>query len=119
MCQTAAESLTIFGSSFASFGLCTVLKPHQAAGPILSCSNYTIPYGHVHGGSCVGIMRVKEAGTVPMFSNQLQIKKLLKHTVVSQLLLQLVYTLSMSGIQISTYMRTEPDVLLTRQDHSL
>lgn len=88
--QTVGISLTIFSSRLTSF-LCTVFDLHQTAGPILTCSNHTITDSHVHGGTCVSIMRVKETGTVLMFSNQLKIQKVLKHTVMSFLLLQLIY----------------------------
>lgn len=62
--QIVAESLTIFS-------LCAVFKPHQTAGPVLSCSDHIIAYSHVHGGACVSIMTVKETGTVLVFSDQL------------------------------------------------
>lgn len=63
--------------------LFAVFNLHNTAGPVLTCSNYTITYSHVHGGTCVSIMRVKETGTVFVFFNQLQIQKVLKHMVIT------------------------------------
>lgn len=69
--ELATYQIQIFAESLTIFSLCAVFKPHQTTGPVLSCSDYTITYSHVHGGTCVSIMRVKETGTVLVFSDQL------------------------------------------------
>lgn len=65
--QIIAASLTIFSSSFVSLFLFAVFKLHHRAGSVLTCSNHTITYSHVHSSTHVGVMSMKETGTVLVF----------------------------------------------------
>jgi len=95
--QIVAISLTIFLSNLSSF-LSAEFKSHEAAGPVLSCSNHTNTHSHVHSSTRICIMRVKETGAVAVLSIQLQIQEVLKHIALSLLLLKRIYILTMPAI---------------------